>query len=212
MAMGCWPDQLPLLSSSRDWGKISETWPPRLAAIKSIHFDDAQALSSPHYIGLIEAWLHDRGLESFKNKEFKTGDNRWLRAKFKLINAQVRNPEVKRFFLHRILAEHIDENGAKNTEHEILALEKSGASVEQLKPLKAALAQEQAVPNDHVAYTYKKVDGVDLKAHVYPAKKLAKSRTNPHRPLFGFMVAHGAPGIGVIAPCFVAVYKRKASS
>nr|WP_314858351.1 alpha/beta hydrolase [uncultured Undibacterium sp.] len=156
---------------------MSVSWVPRIAAIKSINFDNTQSLSSANYIGLVDAWLHDGRLETLKEKEYTTGDNRWLCAKFKLINAKVHNTEVRRFFLHRILAEQIDENGARTTEkHRETKCRngKIGANAEQLKPLKDALVQENGPPKDRVAYTYKQVNGVALQTHVFPAKDPSK--------------------------------------
>lgn len=150
---------------------VRDDWAPKVAAIASIDFGDVSALKSPAFIELIGAWLHEEGGRLIKAQaEFKKGDNRWLRAKFALIEQAISNPVVKRFFLARELTTHIDDNGARHTAREIQTLEEVGAEHEQVKTYKSALVQEETMPDDHQIKTYRQVDGVDLQAHIFSPK------------------------------------------
>jgi acetyl esterase/lipase len=155
-------------------------WTPKKTAILSIPFNDADKLQSAQYLDLIQAWLHDQGGQIIKTEaEFKQGDNRWLRAYFVLIERTISNREVKRILMTRLLKEHIDENGAKNTGPQIDALERFEADKQQIQTFRAALARELTPPDDHLRFVYQQVGGVDLQLHVFPA-----SRKNDASPVF----------------------------
>jgi acetyl esterase len=158
----------------RETGRaVPDDWAPRMAAIKSINFDDPSALASKEYIGLIDAWLHDQGSLLIKqHAEFRSGDNRWLRVKFSLLKKYMRNNELKRFFLQRELATHIDDNGARNLSEQIADLRNAGGDAQQLEKFNAAFDEENIEPKDHIARVYKTVDGVDLRVHLFQANKL----------------------------------------
>jgi acetyl esterase/lipase len=151
-------------------GSVAANWKPKHDAIQSINFNDEASLEQSNFQLLIEAWLHDTAGRLVKqDRELQRGDNRWLRANFSALDKAVRSSKVKAHFMGKLLAEHIDENGAKNVLPQILTAEKNGVAAAQISKFRAAYEQEIQAPKDHVAHTYQTVDGVDLQLHVFPA-------------------------------------------
>lgn len=152
-------------------GVVAANWKPKRDAIKSIQFNDEADIEQSNFQLLIQAWLHDEAGRLVKqDPELQRGDNRWLRANFSALDKAITSNKVKAHFKSRLLAEHIDDNGAKNVLPQILSAEKNGVSSEQIAKFRAAYEQETQAPKDHVAYTYQTVGGVDLQLHVFPAK------------------------------------------
>ncbi|MFZ6819671.1 alpha/beta hydrolase [Undibacterium sp. Ji22W] len=156
-------------------GSVTANWQPKIIAINSIQFNDEASLEQSNFQLLIQAWLHDSAGQRVKqDPALQRGDNRWLRANFSALDTTISSHKVKAHFMSKLLAEHIDDNGAKNVLPQILEAEKNGVSPEQITKFRAAYEQEMQAPKDHVAYTYQNVDGVDLQLHVFPAKGDAK--------------------------------------
>ncbi len=154
---------------------IAIDWQAKRDAIKSIQFNDESNIEQNNFQQLIQAWMHDAAGQEIKhNPALLRGDNRWLRANFNALEAASNNRKVKAFFMNRLLAEHIDDNGAKNILPEILIAESNGVDPVQIVKFRAAYEQEMQAPKDHVAYTYQTVDEVDLQLHVFSAKDKAK--------------------------------------
>nr|WP_314857644.1 alpha/beta hydrolase [uncultured Undibacterium sp.] len=156
-------------------GSVAANWQPKRDAIKAIQFNDEASIEQSNFQLLIQAWLHDNAGQRVKqDPALQRGDNRWLRANFNALDTAISSHKVKSHFMSKLLAEHIDENGAKNVLPQILDAEKNGVAPEQITKFRAAYEQESQTPKDHVAYTYQNVDGVDLQLHVFPAKGDAK--------------------------------------
>ena len=149
---------------------VADDWQPRLQALQSIPFNDETSLGKPLFDQLIQAWLHDEAGRRIKqDSALKLGDNRWLRANFDALEAHIRNAKVKAYFMAKLLAEHIDDNGAKNLTAIIGRFEQQGGDAAQVTKFSTAATQEMAEPKDHRAFTYQSVDGVDLQVHVFQA-------------------------------------------
>jgi len=156
-------------------GSVAANWQPKRDAIKAIQFNDEASLEQNNFQLLIQAWLHDNAGQRVKqDTALKRGDNRWLRANFSALETAINNRKVKAHFMSKLLAEHIDENGAKNVLPQILDAEKNGVAPAQITKFRVAYELETQAPKDHVAYTYQSVDSVDLQLHVFPAKGEAK--------------------------------------
>ncbi|MBR7746337.1 alpha/beta hydrolase [Undibacterium baiyunense] len=154
---------------------VAIDWQAKRDAIKSIQFDDETNIEQDNFQRLIQAWMHDAAEQRVKqDPALSRGDNRWLRANFNALEAASNNRKVKAFFMNRMLAEHIDDNGAKNILPQIFVAESNGVDPAQIAKFRAAYEQELQAPKDHVAYTYQIVEDVDLQLHVFPAKDKAK--------------------------------------
>lgn len=152
-------------------GTVTSHWKPKHDAIQSIKLNDDASLTQSNYQLLIQAWLHDTAGSLVKRDQtLQRGDNRWLRANFKALDTAINSQKVKAHFMGKLLAEHIDDNGAKNVLPHILVAEKNGVDAAEIAKFKAAYEQEIQAPKDHVAYTYQTVEDVDLQLHVFPAK------------------------------------------
>jgi acetyl esterase/lipase len=155
--------------------QVAANWQPKRAAIRLIPFNDEASLAQINFQLLMQAWMHDTAGQLVKqDPALLQGDNRWLRANFSALETTISSRKVKAHFMAKLLAEHIDENGAKNLLPPILDAEKNGVDPAQIAKFRAAYEQENQTPKDHVAHTYQTVDGVDLQLHVFPAKGDAK--------------------------------------
>ncbi|MBC3876079.1 alpha/beta hydrolase [Undibacterium flavidum] len=157
-------------------GVVAANWQAKQEAIKSIQFNEEANLEHSNFQLLIQAWLHDTAGQLLKQDPMlMRGDNRWLRANFAALETTITNRKVKAHFMSKLLAEHIDENGAKNVLPQIVSAENNGVDATQIGKFRAAYEQTTQAPTDHVAYTYQSVDDVDLQLHVFPTKTEAKS-------------------------------------
>lgn len=151
--------------------EVASNWKPRAAAISSIPFDDETAIGHHAFDRLIKSWLHDQAGKAIQtNPIYKSGDNRWLRANFDALQVTMQNNRVKAHFMAKILAEHIDENGARNVLPQIEAFERVSNDATLVAKFRAAYSEEIQVPNDHLAYAYENRDGVDLNLHIFQPK------------------------------------------
>ena len=122
---------------------VSETWPARRRAEAAVDVNDAKALDRPEHRAFLDAWLRAEARARLASEAaLQTGDNRWLRARFAVVEARVREPVVRRRLLHGALAAHIDDNGARGVSELIeryAAL--TGASTADTEPLRTAVAE-----------------------------------------------------------------------
>jgi acetyl esterase/lipase len=148
---------------------VSETWPARRRAEAAVNVNDAVALDRPEHRAFLDAWLRAEARARLASEAaLKTGDNRWLRARFAVVEARVREPVVRRRLLHGALAAHIDDNGARGVPELIDRYATlAGASIADTQPLRTAAAESLAQNLGHRTETYKTVDGVALEAHVF---------------------------------------------
>lgn len=171
----------------RETGKsVPATWSARLTAIRALPFNEPQFLGKENFDALIQAWLHDQAGSLLKSEpSLKTGDNRWLRANFAVLEKGIQNKQVKAYFMGKLLAEHTDDNGAKNILPQIEQFEANLGASEQAAKFRAAYQQELQPPSDHRAFTYQSIDGVNLQAHVFEAKNITeKNDSGTLRPVF----------------------------
>lgn len=149
----------------RETGEVvPEGWAPRQDILKRLRLDDASLLESAAFKQFLEAWLHDRGGVAVKSL---TGDNRWLRARFALIEAQSAAPEIRLYLLKTTLSAHIDENGARGIGAQIEAVQKAGAAETDLAVWRKALTEDEADRAAPTAHVYKTAEGLPLYAHVF---------------------------------------------
>ena len=148
---------------------VSETWRPRRRAEAYVDVNDAKALDRPEHRAFLEAWLRAEARTRLASEApLQTGDNRWLRARFAVVEARVREPLVRRRLLHSALAAHIDDNGARGIPELIERYAAiTGASTADTGPLRTAVAEILAQSEGHRIEIYKTVDGVGLEAHVF---------------------------------------------
>lgn len=143
---------------------VPEDWTPRQAVLKGMRLDDASLLEAPAFKQFLDAWLHDRGGVAVKTL---TGDNRWLRARFALIEAQPAAPEIRLYLLKTVLAAHIDENGARGIGPEIEVAQKAGAAEADLAVWRKAMAEDEGDRAASTAHVYKTTEGLPLYVHVF---------------------------------------------
>lgn len=148
---------------------VPVTWPARRRAEAVVDVNDPQALDRREHRAFLDAWLRAEARARLaSDAALKTGDNRWLRARFAVVGALVREPLVRRRLLRDALAEHIENNGARGVPELIdryAAL--TGASGGEVEPLRRSAAEALAPADGDRVETYKKVDGVALEAHVF---------------------------------------------
>src|SRR4051812_22171249 len=149
---------------------VPGTWPARRRAEAAVDLDDVKALERREHRAFLEAWLRAEARARLaSDPALKTGDNRWLRARFAVVEARVREPLVRRRLLHDAIATHIDEDGARGVPELIdRYVTVTGASPADAEPLRKAAAEDLALLEGHRIETYKTVDGVALQAHVFP--------------------------------------------
>jgi len=155
------------------WRETGETtpgtWPARRRAVAAVDVNDAGALDRREHRAFLDAWLRAEARARLaSDASLGTGDNRWLRARFAVVEAQVRDPLVRRRLLRDALALHIEDNGARGVPALIdryVAL--TGATGSDLDPLRRAAAEALAPAAGDRVETYKRVDGVALEAHVF---------------------------------------------
>jgi len=93
---------------------VPETWPARRRAEAAVDLNDVKALERREHLAFLDAWLRAEARARLaSDAALKTGDNRWLRARFAVVEARVREPLVRQRLLHDVLAAHIDEDGAR---------------------------------------------------------------------------------------------------
>jgi len=149
---------------------VSETWPARRRAEAAVDVNDARALDRPEHSAFLDAWLRSEARARLaSDAALQTGDNRWLRARFAVVESRVREPVVRRRLLHAAVAVHIDDNGGRGVPELIeryAAL--TGASSADTAPLRTAVTEFLAQSQGHRIEAYKTIDGVALEAHVFP--------------------------------------------
>ncbi len=172
----------------RETGRaVPAHWAPRQQALAQIGFRDGTALDSPAYRQLLDAWLHDRAGSLLSHKAtLKTGDNRWLRARFMAILAQPADQRIRLHLMRQVLVTHVDDNGARHIEPQLRAFANAGGAAADLANLRAALAEETAPPTDHTAFAYRRFDGVDLYAHVFTPPSPPAGKQQPRPALLWF--------------------------
>ena len=148
---------------------LSETWVPRRRAEAAVDLNDAKALDRPEHRAFLDAWLRAEARTRLASEAaLQTGDNRWLRARFAVVEARVHEPVVRRRLLQGALAAHIEDNGARGVSELIERYAAiTGASTADTEPLRTAVADVLAQSQGHRIETYKTVDGVALEAHVF---------------------------------------------
>jgi acetyl esterase/lipase len=134
-----------------------------------VDVNDASALDRPEHRAFLDAWLRAEARARLaSDTALKTGDNRWLRARFAVVEARVREPLVRRRLLHDALAAHIDDNGARGVPELIdRYVQITGASAADAEPLRKLAADDLALLQGHRIETYKTIEGVALQAHVF---------------------------------------------
>jgi len=150
-------------------GAVPETWRPRRRAEADVDVNDAGSLDRPEHHAFLDAWLRAEARARLaSDAALKTGDNRWLRARFAVVEAGVREPLVRRRLLHDALATHIDDNGARGVPELIdRYVQITGASAAETEPLRKLAADDLALLQGHRIETYKTIEGVALQAHVF---------------------------------------------
>lgn len=148
---------------------VPVAWPARRRAEAAVDLDDVKALDRPEHRAFLDSWLRAEARARLaSDAALKTGDNRWLRARFAVVEARVREPLVRRRLLHDTLATHIEEDGARGVPELIdRYVRVTGASAADAEPLRKATAEDLALSEGHRIETYKTVDGVALEAHVF---------------------------------------------
>ena len=75
--------------------------------------NDAKALDRPEHRAFLDAWLRAEARALLaSDAALQSGDNRWLRARFAVVESQVKEPLVRRRLLHASLTAHLEDNGA----------------------------------------------------------------------------------------------------
>ena len=164
------------------WRETGETtpaaWPARRRAVAAVDVNDATALDRREHHAFLDAWLRAEARARLaSDASLATGDNRWLRARFAVVEAQVREPLVRRRLLRDALTQHIDENGARGVPELIdryAAL--TGASRDDVDRLRRAAAEALAPAAGDRVEIYKKAGGVALEAHVFAPAGTAGAR------------------------------------
>jgi acetyl esterase/lipase len=157
---------------------VPETWRPRRRAEAAVDVNDAKALERSEHRAFLDAWLRAGARARLaSDAALQTGDNRWLRARFAVVEARVREPLVRRRLLRDALAAHIDDNGVRGVPELIDRYAAvTGASAAETTPLRTAVAEALAQSEAHRVETYKTVDGVALEAHVFAPAAAAGAR------------------------------------
>jgi len=157
---------------------VAETWAARRRAERDVDVNDVKALDRPEHRAFLDAWLRAEARARLASEaDLQTGDNRWLRARFAVVEALVREPAVRRRLLNEALAAHIEDNGPRGVPELIdryAAI--TGASTVDVAPLRTAVAESLAQLPGHRIETYKTVDGVALQAHVFAPEGPARPR------------------------------------
>jgi acetyl esterase/lipase len=148
---------------------VAETWPSRRRAEAAIDVNDVKALERSEHRAFLDAWLRAEARARLaSDAALRIGDNRWLRARFAVVEARVRERRVRRHLLHGALSSHIEDNGARGVSELIdRYVAVTGAAIADAAPLRTAVVETLAQSQGHRVETYKTVDGVALEAHVF---------------------------------------------
>src|SRR5262245_26790335 len=93
---------------------VPEPWTARRRAEAAVALDDVKGLDRREHRAFLDSWLRAEARARLASDgALKTGDNRWLRARFAVVEARVREPLVRRRLLYDAIATHIDDNGAR---------------------------------------------------------------------------------------------------
>jgi len=157
---------------------VPETWEARRRAEAAVDVNDVKALDRPEHRAFLDSWLRAEARARLAaDAALKTGDNRWLRARFAVVEARVQAPIVRRRLLHDALAAHIDDNGVRGVPELIdRYAAATGATPVETEPLRKAVADVVAETERHRIETYKTVDGVALEAHLFAPPDAAGAR------------------------------------
>ena len=157
---------------------VPTTWRARRSAEADVDVNDVQALDRPEQRAFLDAWLRAEARKRLTSEPaLQTGDNRWLRARFAVVESQVKEPLVRRRLLHIALVAHLEDNGARGIPELIdrhIAI--TGASPAETDPLRAAVVEFAAQSKGHQIETYKTVEGVGLEAHIFTPAAAAGPR------------------------------------
>lgn len=150
---------------------VPDRWSPLDRAVARVDRNNAALLERQEQREFLDAWLrHEARRLLAVNPELQTGDNRWLRARFQVVETSVTNNDVRRFLLRTAIAQHIDENDARGVPELIdrfAAL--TGAPESELDQLRTAAQEDLALRDGHRIETYKTIDGVGLELHIQSA-------------------------------------------
>lgn len=156
------------------WRETGESapdpWRSLDRAVSRVDVNNAALLERPEQREFLDAWLrHEARRLLATNPELQTGDNRWLRARFQVVESSIANNDVRRFLLRTTIAQHIEENDARGVPQLIdrfAAL--TGAPESEVTPLRVAAQEDLALRDGHQIEVYKTVAGVDLELHIQP--------------------------------------------
>lgn len=156
---------------------VPDRWRPLDRAVARVDRNNVALLERPEQREFLDAWLRREARRLLAvSPDLQTGDNRWLRARFQVVETLVSNNDVRRFLLRTTIARHIDENDARGVPQLIdrfAAL--TGAPESEVAPLRAAAQEDLALRDGHRIEVYKTIDGVDLELHIQSAADAAPS-------------------------------------
>lgn len=148
--------------------QVPSNWRSLRRAVSAVDINDAGLLELPEQRQFLESWLRHQARRALAdNPALQRGDNVWLRARFHVVEAQVRDNEVQRFLLRSAIATHIDENTAVGVPELIDRYAMlTGAPDSETAPLRQAAAEDLALRDGHRIEVYKTANDVGLELHL----------------------------------------------
>ena len=187
---------------------VPDRWRPLDRAVARVERNNAALLERQEQREFLDSWLRYEARQLLAtNPELQTGDNRWLRARFQVVEASIANTDVRRFLLSTALAQHIDENDARGVPQLIdrfAALTEAPES--EVERLRTAAQEDLALRDGHRIETYKTVDGVALELHI---QSTTGSDANARPALLWFHGGSWATGSWAQCPVFCRIAREQ---
>lgn len=148
--------------------------------LETINLDNPDLLKVEEYSDFGDALLHMKIRNEFlQNKDLNKSDNRWLQASLNVTERMFKNQKVKDFWRYQYLNKHIENNGVKHIESFIETFNQSCKSDDLKQKINSLYKSEIVKRNDHPIFTYKRVNGFNLDAHVFIPKDIKEGEIRP---------------------------------
>lgn len=135
--------------------------------VRALPLESAEWDSLPEFRQYVSAHIHEVARTRMATDPvLQTGDNRWLRAELQAVASAFASPATRLEYAERLIATHIEDNGAEGLDSIIEELRAMAPAPERLAAILKARDDDLARREGHDVHPYATRDGVSLELHV----------------------------------------------
>ena len=134
----------------------------------SVYFNDTLYASNRDVQAYISSYVDLHASRLVEGGFIKLKDNKYLVAKWQVVNTIFKNQEIREAYQYKILDDYINNYGTKNLERFVNEFEERARDKENVNAILDKYQKALLGYNDHSKEVYKTVDGSDLQLHLFP--------------------------------------------